>query len=442
VRTKTLANRRLATLVAWKRKPKWFVDLLVLVSEEDIKMFEYLRKFREHFPERKFFQLIDKIYDMNNLRAAWKKIKSNKGCAGIDKQSICDFQRQSDLYLKEIQRAVKNGNYEAMPVLRKYIPKENGKFRPLGIPTVKDRILQQATKNVIESIFEMKFLDCSYGYRPDKNAQQAVKQIRKYIEQGYTWVIDADVEKFFDSVDHELLRGFISEEISDGKVLNLIESWLKAGVMNESKQEETLVGTPQGGVVSPLLANIYLHEMDKKVTKIDSVRLVRYADDFVVLCKTKDEAERTMKQVEEILTGLKLRLNKTKTNIMNANTKSFVFLGFNLKNRDGKLVITPKKNAVEKFKETVRTMTHRGQPVKPWELVGRLNSVIRGWGNYFKIGNVKRLFERLDCWIRTRVRTFIERKKSRYARMRIPKHVLESGYKLVSLMTLIKPHSL
>ena len=405
-------------------------------------MFEYLRKFREHFPERKFFQLIDKIYDMDNLRDAWRKVKSNKGCAGIDKQSICDFQKQCDLYLKEIQRAVKNGDYEAMPVLRKYIPKGNGKFRPLGIPTVKDRILQQATKNVIETIFEMKFLDCSYGYRPDKNAHQAVKQIRKYIEQGYTWVIDADVEKFFDSVDHKLLMGVVSEEISDGKVLDLIESWLKAGVMNEGKQEETYVGTPQGGVASPLLANIYLHEMDKQVTKIDSVRLVRYADDFVVLCKTKDEAERTMKQVEEILTGLKLRLNKTKTKIVNVNRGSFGFLGFKFKRAGGKLFVTPGKKAIKKFKETVRTMTWRKQPVKPRVMVGRLNSVIRGWGNYFKIGNVKRLFERLDCWIRTRVRTFIERKKSGYARMRIPKYVLEAGYKLASLMTLIKPHSL
>jgi len=405
-------------------------------------MFEYLRKFREHFPERKFFQLIDKIYDMDNLKEAWKKVKSNKGCAGIDKQSICDFKKQSDLYLKEIQRAVKNGNYEAMPVLRKYIPKGNGKLRPLGIPTVKDRILQQATKNVVETIFEMKFLDCSYGYRPDRNAHQAVKQIRKYIEQGYTWVIDADVEKFFDSVDHKLLMGLVSEEISDGKVLNLIESWLKAGVMNEGKQEETHVGTPQGGVVSPLLANIYLHEMDKQVTKIDSVRLVRYADDFVVLCKTKDEAERTMKQVEEILTRLKLRLNKTKTKIVNVNRGSFGFLGFKFKRAGGKIFVVPKRKSIEKFKDAIRKATWRRQPVTPQTMIGRLNSVIRGWGNYFKIGNVKRLFERLDCWIRTRVRTFIERKKSGYARMRISKYVLQSGYKLASLMTLIKPHSL
>jgi len=252
-------------------------------------MFEYLKKFREHFPGRKFFQLIDKIYDMGNLKDAWKKVKFNKGCAGIDKQSINDFQKQSEQYLREIQRAVKNGIYEATPVLRKFIPKGDGKLRPLGIPTVKDRILQQATKNVIEQIFEMKFLDCSYGYRPDKSAHQAVEQIRKYVEQGYTWVIDADVEKFFDSVDHKLMMSFVAEEISDGKVLNLIESWLKAGVMNEGEIEETTEGTPQGGVISPLLANIYLHEMDKQVTRLYGVRMVRYADDGAPRCCIRDE---------------------------------------------------------------------------------------------------------------------------------------------------------
>ena len=405
-------------------------------------MFEYLRKFREHFPGRKFFQLIDKIYEMKNLNDAWKKVKSNKGCAGIDKQSIHDFQKQSEMHLKEIQRAVKYGMYEPMPMLRKFIPKGNNQFRALGIPSVKDRVLQQATKNVIEQIFEMKFLDCSYGYRPNKSAQQAVEQIRKYVEQGYIWVIDADVEKFFDSVDHKLLMGFVAEEISDGKVLNLIESWLKAGVMNEGKREETVVGTPQGGVVSPLLANIYLHEMDKKITKIDSVRLVRYADDFVILCKTKEDAERTMKQVREILTGLELQLNKTKTKIVNVNRGSFEFLGFKLKRAGGKVFVTPKRKSIKKFKEAIRKVTWRRQPVKPEEMIGRLNSVIRGWGNYFKIGNVKRLFERLDGWIRTRVRTFIEKKKSEYAKARIPNYVLKSGYKLTSLMTLIKPHSL
>ena len=252
-------------------------------------MFEYLKKFREHFPGRKFFQLIDKIYDMDNLKDAWKKVKSNKGCAGIDKQSINDFKKQSEQHLREIQRAVKNGIYKATPVLRKVIPKGENQFRALGIPTVKDRILQQATKNVIELIFEMKFLECSYGYRPNKSAHQAVEQIKKYVDQGYTWVIDADVEKFFDSVDHKLMMSFVAKEISDGKVLNLIETWLKAGVMSKGEIEETTVGTPQGGVISPLLVNIYLHEMDEQVTSLYGVRMVRYADDGAPRSYIRDE---------------------------------------------------------------------------------------------------------------------------------------------------------
>ena len=405
-------------------------------------MFEYLRKYREHFPGLKFFQLIDKIYDMGNLRDSWKQVKSNKGCAGIDKQSITNFQKQSEQHLREIQRTVKNGVYKSTPVLRKFIPKRDGKLRPLGIPTVKDRVLQQATKNVIEQIFEMKFLSCSYGYRPDKSAHQAVKQIRKYVQQGYTWVIDADVEKFFDSVDHKLMMAFVAEEISDGKVLGLIESWLTAGVMNKGEIEETTIGTPQGGVISPLLANIYLHEMDKQVTRLYNVRMVRYADDFVILCKTKEKAERTLKQVEEILTGLQLRLNEKKTKIVYVNMESFGFLGFNFKRGRGIVFVTPRKEAVEKFKDTVRAVTNRRRPLKPKELMGELNSVIRGWGNYFRIGDVKKLFERLDKWIRTRVRTYIEKKKSDYAKRRISKYVLKSRYNLTSLMTLIKPHSL
>ena len=407
-------------------------------------MFEYLRKFREHFPGRKFFQLIDKIYDMDNLKEAWKKVKSNKGCAGIDKQSIQDFQKYKEQYLREIRRSVKNGTYKAIPVLRKLIPKGDNKnqFRKLGIPSVKDRILQQATKNVIEQIFEMKFLDCSFGYRPKRSAHQAIGKAKKYAQQGYTWVIDADIEKFFDLVDHKLLMSFVAEEISDGKVLNLIESWLKAGVMNEGKVEETMEGTPQGGVTSPLLANIYLYEMDRQVSAMDDVRLVRYADDLVILCKTKEVAERTMKQVETILAGLKLRLNKTKTKIVNANRESFEFLGFRLKMRQGKLLITPRKKSIEKFKEAVKTLTQRRQSLTAKEVIGRLNVTIRGWGNYYRIGNVKKKFKRLDQWIRTRIRSFIEKKISRYAHIRIPNYVLKSEYKLASLMTLIKPCSL
>ena len=276
-------------------------------------MYEYLKEYRENFPGRKFYQLIDKIYDMENLKDAWKRVRDNKGCAGIDAQSIHNFQTQRDRNLREIQRMVKNGRYDAGPVLRKFIPKGDDKLRPLGIPTVRDRIVQQATKNVIEQIFEMKFLDCSYGFRPNRSTHQAIEQIRAKILQGYIWVCDADISKFFDTVDHEIMINRVGEEISDGKVLSLIESWLKAGVMEEGIETETTKGTPQGGVISPLLANIYLHELDKQISTMKEVILVRYADDFIILSKTKEVAERAMEEVRKILEKLKLCLNSTKT---------------------------------------------------------------------------------------------------------------------------------
>jgi len=405
-------------------------------------MFEYLKRFRENFPNRKFFQLIDKIHDMDNLEDAWNKVKANKGCAGIDKQSISDFQPQRGLHFKELQRAIKRRTYRATPVLRKYIPKSDGKLRPLGIPTVKDRVLQQATKNVIEQVFEMKFMDCSYGFRPEKNAHQAIEQIRNYLQQGFTWIIDADIKSFFDSVDHSLLMSCVAEEISDGKVLGLIEEWLKAGVMAEGNIKETNKGTPQGGVISPLLANVYLHEMDKAITKWVNVRLVRYADDFVIMCKTGWMAKKTMERLKKLLGELKLQLSETKTQIVNSEKEEFEFLGFKFRIRRGKIRITPRDKSIEKFKDSVRQLTRKHQPIKPEQMVGRLNWTVRGWGNYFKIGDVKTVYKELDIWLRMRVRCFIEKKKSGYSCQRISNYVLFSEYKLASLVTLIDSHSL
>ena len=424
----------------WERKRN-FAEWQTISDEED-EMFEYLKKFKQNFPERKFFQLIDKIYDRDNLEISWKKVKSNKGCAGIDEQSIYDFWLHKDMYFGEIERGLRNGSYKPSPVLRRYIPKDNGKQRPLGIPTVKDRVVQQAAKNVLETIFELKFKDCSFGFRPERNAHQAIFQIIEYLEQGYTWIIDADIKTFFDKVDHDLLIKFVAKEVSDGKVLKLLEDWLKAGVLTENKIETTKEGTPQGGVISPLLANIYLHEIDDVITANQHVRLVRYADDFVIMCKTKEMTEEVMKVLRNIMTQLKLDLSEEKTKVVNAEEETFEFLGFIFSFTSPNVILKPRGKSLKKFKDKIKSMTSRKIPIKPNEMIGRLNRVIRGWGNYFKIGHVKAIYKELDVWLRMRCRMFIEKKKSRYSHIRIPNHILQSEYKLVSLITLTKPRSL
>lgn len=401
-------------------------------------MFEYLQQFRANFPDRKYYQLIDKVYCLENLEEAWKRVKANSGCAGIDKQSITDFLPHRKQYFREIQRAIQNGKYKPTPVLRKYIPKKNGKLRPLGIPTVKERILQQAMKNVLEPIFEVKFKDYSYGYRPNRSAHEAIARINNNFRQGYTWVIDADIKAFFDSVDHTKLMSFVGKEIADGKILGLIESWLKAGVIIEGELQETIEGTPQGGVISPLLANIYLHELDSEIAQMAGIRMVRYADDFVVMCKTKHVANLVMKELKKVIQKLKLEINTEKTKIVNAKEEEFGFLGFNIKYipTGGRIKLTPQKLAVQKFKQRIKEITKRNMPMKATIIIGQLNKVIRGWGNYFRIGNVSKIFLGLDVWIRMRVRSYIEKKKSRYSHMRLPNVILQSEYKLASLYTL------
>ncbi len=426
---------------AWKRRLK-ICRIADHKRRGENKMFEYLKRYKQNFPDRKFYQLIDKIYDENNLLEAWQKVKSNKGCAGADEQSIHDFWLQKDVYIAEIQRQLRNGSYKPSPVLRRYIPKDNGELRPLGIPTIKDRVVQQATKNVLEQIFEIKFKDCSFGFRPDKNAHQAINQIIKYLKQGYTWIIDADIKTFFDKVDHDLLIKFVAKEISDGKVLNLIEEWLKSGVMTDRKIEAIIEGTPQGGVISPLLANIYLHELDEEITSIESVKLVRYADDFVIMCKTEYMAEQAMIVLKKLMERLKLNLNEKKTKMADMKQEKLEFLGFVFSLSKGNVFFKPKKESLKKFKDKVKTITAKKLPLKPKEMIGRLNRVIRGWGNYFKIGHVKASYKELDVWIRMRCRLFIEKKKSRHSHHRLPNIVLKSEYKLASLITLTKSRSL
>ncbi|MCK8824741.1 group II intron reverse transcriptase/maturase [Fuchsiella alkaliacetigena] len=380
---------------------------------------------------RTYYTLRDKIVTKLNLHLAAKTVIENGGSAGIDRVTIEEFCENYQQNMREIYRQLQEDRYEASPVLRVMIPKDDGRKRPLGIPTVKDRIAQAAVKRVIEPIFEKIFCECSYGFRPRKSQMDAIDKVEEYKEQGYKWILDADIKGYFDNIDHNLLMEFITERINDGWVLRIIKSWLTAGVMTEEGYKPTKQGTPQGGVISPLLANIYLHQLDQIMTK-RGYKIVRFADDFVILTKSKKKANRALEVVREIAEErLKLTLHPEKTVITNFG-EGFIFLGFEFIAWRYK---RPRKKAIKKFKDKIRKKTRRQQPWPVEIIIGALNPIIRGWGNYFGNGNVKKLFRKLDKWVRMRIRSYIEKKKAiKHQNKRIPNAVLrQKGLK--SLLT-------
>ena len=359
------------------------------------------------------------------------EVRRKQGSAGIDNVSISDFNKKYKVYMRELYRQFKEDRYKPKPVLRVFISKGDGRERPLGIPTVRDRIAQATLKRILEPIFEKVFCDCSYGFRPGRSQIDAINKIEDYREEGYTWLLDADIKGYFDNISHELLLKFIKERVTDGWVLKIIKSWLTIGVMTEDGYEPTDKGTPQGGVISPLLANIYLHQFDKKMTK-RGYNVVRFADDFVVMAKSKRKAKRAYQVVKEIIEEeLDLTLHPKKTIITNFG-KGFIFLGFQFIAWRYK---RPRKKKLKSFKDEVREITSRDQPWDVDYIIKELNPVISGWGNYFGHGNVKTLFRRLDEWIRMRLRSYIEKKKAVWNQNnRIPNALLwQKGLK--SLLT-------
>lgn len=382
----------------------------------------------------KWYSLIDKVWRPKNLELAAELVVQNAGAAGIDKQTVKEFLGNKDIQFQEITRLLQEKRYVPQPVRSVGIPKDNGKTRFLGIPTVRDRVIQQSTRIVMEPIFEPKFKDCSYGFRPNRNCHQALDKIQEYVAAGNLWAAEFDIEAFFDSIDHELLIDFVAEEISDGSFLKLIRSFLTAGVMKAGVRYDQDKGTPQGGVISPLLANIYLHLLDEVMTA-NGFNLVRYADDYVVLCKTEEEADKAIELSNSILGKLKLKANSTKTRkVQLTDRDGFEFLGF---------LITakyrfPRKKAIAKFRENVRRKTRRLAPVSLKEMIKQLNPTIRGWGNYFKAGNSYGAFQMLDSWTRMRLRCFIEKCKSKNANYRLTNKFFEENG-LFSLFSLLKP---
>ncbi|MFG6117616.1 group II intron reverse transcriptase/maturase, partial [Halobacillus sp. MO56] len=300
--------------------------------------------------KRTWYSLYDKVYKRTNLVNAFEQVKKNEGAPGVDKVSIEGYEAKLEDNLEVLQQKLKDKSYRPKPVRRKMIKKENGKQRPLGIPTVEDRVVQAALRNILEPIFEEDFLPCSYGFRPGISAHMALDKVTEHLNDGYHFVIDADLQSYFDTIPHDKLRQQVRKRVTDGSVNQLIQQFLRAGVMEGKRYQETSKGAPQGGVLSPLLSNIYLHQLDQLMTERGH-RIVRFADDFIILCKSQKGAERVMRSVTKFLEKeLSLTVNQEKTKVVDAKKEPFTFLGYEFIGDIRR--IDPKKEA--KFKKRVK----------------------------------------------------------------------------------------
>ena len=357
----------------------------------------------------KWFSLIDKVYRPQTLKAAWLRVKANAGAAGVDGVSVERFGAGAKKYLEELEHELKTGKYRSQPVKRVEIPKENGKKRPLGIPVVKDRIVQTAVKLVIEPIFEREFEETSYGFRPGRSAKDALREVDGLIEAGYRFVVDADFDSCLDNIPREPLMREVGEGISDGAVLELIRAFLEQDIIQEMKRWTPTGGTPQGAVISPLLANIYLHRLDRDL-KEKGYRMVRYADDFVVLCRSAQQAQAALDEVRIWVeqNGLKLNADKTHVGDCRQAGEGFEFLGYRFE--AGRRWV--RKKSLKAMRERIRKKTKRTRGTSLAKIIEDLNPTLRGWFNYFKHAH-RLTFQRIDGMVRRRLRAVLRKHEKR-----------------------------
>jgi len=365
----------------------------------------------------KWFSLIDKVHPERILRAAFSQVAANKGAAGVDHVTVKMFDERLEENLKKLSEDLQSGQYRPQQIRRHYIPKPGSKEkRPLGIPTVRDRVVQTALLNVLEPIFERDFAEHSYGFRPGRGCKDALRRVDQLLKEGYTYIVDADLKSYFDTIPHDRLLAQVAQKVSDGRVLSLIESFLKQGVLDGLREWTPEEGSPQGGCISPLLSNIYLNPLDHLMAQ-QGFEMVRYADDFVILCRSPEEAARALAVVQEWTAKADLTLHPEKTKIVDATKEAVDFLGYRFK-RGHRF---PRPKSLQKLKDAIRPKTKRTSGESLTKIINDLTPRLRGWFEYFKHSH-RYTFSALDGWIRMRLRSILRKRMGKRGRGRGSDH--------------------